>query len=234
MNDVEYIRQALQETGIHADPLDAAGRLILVAKLLGSFDVNVDHTFPWETSRAPTVSQIRHDAWELIPRLVGENPCIMFAEYGETLFRFRNGDDLRAVVGEWHGDEFYVCDEQVTYLLCQNHHDYLVGWGAARDWVAALPSLSYSYCIVCGYRASLSPAYEHGSRLDGTCCVCCGVRHGDEDSTLPEVHRFRATWLTNGAPWHEPAATPKNWNLEEQLLATAFQERFLTNRSRME
>ena len=231
-NCFHYLKKAIDETGTPAEPLNPADRLILAAKLLGNFDVNLDHTFPWDTSSADTGSRIRYDGWERMAEFVGTAPCIVFSRYAEEIYRLRNGDDLRTVIGESFLSESYVCDEAATYLLCHNDHDYLVGWGAASDWVEALPSLSYVHCVVCGHCASLSPAYEEGGRLDGTRCACCGVRHGDEDATLPAALHYRTSWLANDAPWHDPSARPQDWDLQEQLRATRIPELSLADRTR--
>ncbi|MGY3120680.1 hypothetical protein ACVWXQ_004617 [Bradyrhizobium sp. S3.14.4] len=46
------------------------------------------------------------------------------------------GADLLRVLEDCPALEIYVCDEEASYLLCSNHHDFVVGWGAALPWVA--------------------------------------------------------------------------------------------------
>lgn len=38
--------------------------------------------------------------------------------------------DLQSVVAECSGFEFYVIQQQFRWLICENHHDFLVAVGA--------------------------------------------------------------------------------------------------------
>ena len=37
-----------------------------------------------------------------------------------------------------YGFEFYVFDSSISYLICFNHHDQLIGVGSAKEWVNSL------------------------------------------------------------------------------------------------
>lgn len=62
----------------------------------------------------------------------------MFIAGARTIWRLNNGSDLLKVLNECPPLEFYVCDEDARFLLCSNHHDFLIGWGEALDWVSGL------------------------------------------------------------------------------------------------
>jgi hypothetical protein len=55
-----------------------------------------------------------------------------------SVWKFRNGSDLLRVLEDCPALEFYVSDEEASYLLCSNHHDFVIGWGAASQWVGRL------------------------------------------------------------------------------------------------
>ena len=50
--------------------------------------------------------------------------------------RFQSGTDLVAVLEESHRSEFYVTNDNVSWLIAYNDHDYLIGVGEAADWIA--------------------------------------------------------------------------------------------------
>jgi hypothetical protein len=64
----------------------------------------------------------------------------MFLDGADIVWKFSGGPDLLCVLNECPALEFYVCDEDASYLLCSNHHDFIIGWGAAEPWVERLGS----------------------------------------------------------------------------------------------
>lgn len=61
---------------------------------------------------------------------------------GLCAFRFRDGADLVLTIGECPMFAFYVVDEGKTSLLAFNDHDFLVGCGAAAEWVQGLAAVA--------------------------------------------------------------------------------------------
>jgi hypothetical protein len=76
-------------------------------------------------------------AWRRLASLVGNASCVVFWEprTEKNALSFRSGGDLVAILEECHRSEFYVTDESVSYLLCFNEHDYIIGEGRAAAWV---------------------------------------------------------------------------------------------------
>ena len=54
------------------------------------------------------------------------------------MFEVSSGDALDLLLGETTGFEFYVTDADASYLVCFNHHDFLVCLGDARGWLKGL------------------------------------------------------------------------------------------------
>jgi hypothetical protein len=75
--------------------------------------------------------------WQLIGEFVGQNPVLVFFAPSEDLaiIEFNNGPDLTTAIGESFGSEFCISDHRATYLLCFNHHHYLIGADAAAEWI---------------------------------------------------------------------------------------------------
>ncbi len=77
------------------------------------------------------------NAWSLIKDYVKENKCIMFFNKSDDRngFLISNGAELQKILEESFGFEFYITDENLSYLICFNHHDILYGLGKAKDWI---------------------------------------------------------------------------------------------------
>ena len=85
------------------------------------------------------VSRKRANGWQDVGEYVGSTPCLLITEEdGPLMYRISSGGDLTQVLAACCGFEFYVTNDGCDYLLCHNHHDYLIGVGAAADWVASL------------------------------------------------------------------------------------------------
>ena len=126
------IASALARLGIKAKELDCAARRAIVERIRDRLGVDLATRWPWDRAGAPAGSYAP-DGWARIADYVGGRACVMLPEDGETGWGFASGGELREVLAELPGFEFYVCDEEASYLLCHNHHDYLIGWGAALD-----------------------------------------------------------------------------------------------------
>ncbi len=93
-------------------------------------------SFIWESFKDYAYYQ-NSNAWSLIKDYVKENKCIMFFNKSDDKngFLILNGAELQKIIEESFGFEFYITDENLSYLICFNHHDILYGLGKAKDWV---------------------------------------------------------------------------------------------------
>ena len=78
------------------------------------------------------------DSWTWIQYFLKNRPCYFIVNHcGEkTAYYFDSGNSIVDMYDET-GQliEFYVTDENFTYLLCYNHHDYLIACGSAKEWL---------------------------------------------------------------------------------------------------
>jgi hypothetical protein len=90
----------------------------------------------WE-DLADDVSVQQLEAWRRIDEFCGRRRCLLsFNPDDETAaFEVEDGAEIPAVIAECFRFEFYVSDEAATFLLCFNHHDFLVAAGDARGWL---------------------------------------------------------------------------------------------------
>jgi hypothetical protein len=73
------------------------------------------------------------------------------------------------------------------------------------------------HCRVCGYKYDEPPWGQDGKTPSFDICPCCGAEFGYEDNTPLSARRYRAKWLSSGAPWWRPEFKPERWNLDDQL-----------------
>ena len=136
-----WISSALETTGVQAEVLGTADTQRTVARLNERLGVDVTRPAAWDDEAAPD-GRFRTDGWELIPSYVGTAGCLLFGAGAQMIWRFTSGPDLLQVLRECPALEFYVCDPEADYLLCSNHHDVVIGWGAASGWVDNLSNLN--------------------------------------------------------------------------------------------
>ena len=76
-------------------------------------------------------------AWRWISSYAAGHPCILvFSPRDEVgAVEFDDGSELIPTLEKCPGFEFYVTDPSYTFLLCFNHHDFLVAAGDAQEWL---------------------------------------------------------------------------------------------------
>jgi hypothetical protein len=134
---MDPVSSAIGNTGISAILLTDQQRQVLAIRLFERWGVDVTSHAPWDDEGAPPGNP-RRNGWKLISMYVGDRECLMFQDGALSMWKFRNGSDLLRVLEDCPAIEFYVCDEEASYLLFHNHHDLVVGWGEASQWVAGI------------------------------------------------------------------------------------------------
>lgn len=56
----------------------------------------------------------------------------------KNAFLIPNGTELYKILEDSFGFEFYITNQNHSYLLCFNHHDILYGSGEAKKWVSEI------------------------------------------------------------------------------------------------
>jgi hypothetical protein len=131
------IVDAVAATGVSAKELDANERESIVICLRDRLNVDLCSESPWDKLDAPD-GILNPDGWKLIPFFVGIENCLLITASASVVWRLGSGKDLMLILQECPPFEFYVADIAFNYLVCFNHHDYLIGWGDARLWVNQL------------------------------------------------------------------------------------------------
>ena len=104
-------------------------------------DKSKNSSFMWE--RLNNFYSIKDsNAWLWIDKILNDGSVIMFLDLdNEPLaFKLNSAKDVLSILSESIGFEFYLTNEKSDYLLCLNHHDYLIATGSIveslKDFVA--------------------------------------------------------------------------------------------------
>lgn len=122
------------KTPIRLLSIDEADRVRreVVAKFTGGKDVS----FLWDHFTDSVYVQ-SHLGWLWISEFTGAAKTIMFfLDWQEPeMIEFEQGSQISRVLGGSFNFEFYVTNPEVEYILCHNHHDFLVATGTAMSWL---------------------------------------------------------------------------------------------------
>jgi hypothetical protein len=91
----------------------------------------------WENLIAPC-SRHNATAWRWLGDFVGATPTILLTtEYVHEpiLVDIATRAEIVVLLGETTNFEFYLTNSTTDYLLCFNHHDYLIASGMALPWL---------------------------------------------------------------------------------------------------
>ncbi len=134
------------------DVLNAAKRLGFAASALAPQESAAVHrdiaaryggsTDRWPLWDGPTEYPAIQDpaAWRLIADFIQGEPCLLLWDPSteQTVIRIERGQERIRILDEVQRSEFYVTDPALSFMLCFNHHDFLIAGGRAASWLAAL------------------------------------------------------------------------------------------------
>ena len=80
-------------------------------------------------------------AWRWIGDWIKNEVCVLLWDPASErrALRFAKGRGLISLLECVYGTEFYVTDESMSYMICFNHHDYLIAAGRATEWLKQHP-----------------------------------------------------------------------------------------------
>ena len=130
----EIIRAA-KKLGIEVSEFTQSESLSIINQIIAKYAGGKKGAFLWENFVEHRVLSKDPEAWKLLSGIIGKKKTIMFFNPEDELsaFKLNNGNDLVAILGETFGFEFYLTDESMDYVLCFNHHDYLIGCGNIQN-----------------------------------------------------------------------------------------------------
>ena len=132
----DAISQAIESTKLNLREVDA--------QLSSSIRQEVEQLYGEKKSSQPLWERLtddvsRHDpdGWKTIGDYPYQNKVTMFFDYENesTMYSLNNVKDVTRLLSECPGFVFYVTNDELSFLLCHNDHDYLIGAGDAKNWI---------------------------------------------------------------------------------------------------
>lgn len=76
-------------------------------------------------------------AWTWVGEFIKQNDAVLFfnPDVALSAFLVAGGKAVDTLLEETTSVEFYITNRAVDYLLCWNHHDYLIALGSAIPWL---------------------------------------------------------------------------------------------------
>ncbi len=74
---------------------------------------------------------------DLLPSLpLPKQVIVLFNRYEDkSAVLLEDSSKLLPIINDTYGFEFYVTDKAISFLLCYNHHEILIGCGPAEQWL---------------------------------------------------------------------------------------------------
>lgn len=97
-------------------------------------------TWLWDGHLTESVSVQDAAGWQKMDSFLQGQAFIMFFNPGDdrTMIAVPPGSEVGPVLGQCRWFEFYITDRKARYILCHNHHDFLIAAGTAMQWLAGL------------------------------------------------------------------------------------------------
>lgn len=132
---MSYIKEEIYDVsnnlGIKILELDYKSRSEIVKKI-NKYFFNKDSDFlSWRLIKNAEYTYHHQLGWKIIKSLPDYDNLILFFEESDdkSMFIFENKEDLYSLISSSIGFEFYICDKNITYLICFNFHDMLIMFG---------------------------------------------------------------------------------------------------------
>jgi hypothetical protein len=109
----------------------------VLKNVLDEFTDEKEYSYPlWEKIINYKSVQYKY-AWELFSNILKDEKVILFFDFSDdkTMFSFEDGSVLTEVFENCFRFIFYLTNEENTFLLAFNDHDYLIGAGQAIKWI---------------------------------------------------------------------------------------------------
>lgn len=133
------IKEAIEVTGVNARLIDKENSEGLWKRIVEKFtNAKLCYSWLWE-SYLNYVSVYGIMSYEWIASYLQHRPCYFLVNDNynrKIVYYFEDGSSVVDMYGETSENlEFYVTDEELTFLLGFNHECYLSACGDAKNWL---------------------------------------------------------------------------------------------------
>lgn len=146
--DRTEIEEAIKNSGVNACKVSSKQAADIWHNIVKKYTDAQDHfDWLWE-NLLDEYTVCAPDSWTWIGSYLQDKPCYFVINDVElcgcgsgrkSAYYFDDGSNIVDMYGEtWHTVEFYVTDENLSFLLSYNHHDCLSACGEAKKWLTGL------------------------------------------------------------------------------------------------
>lgn len=139
MYTIQEIRNGISNLGLSSkvEELSENENKDLLARVLDKYSSDRVYTYPLWEHVINSFSKRDSETWQKLDDFLPSSSCILFLEPEETFkaFKFEQVGHLTEVLGECFGFVFYITDDDASYLLSFNDHDYVIASGKAKKWL---------------------------------------------------------------------------------------------------
>lgn len=143
-----FLLQGARSAGVSLRELSPAERGALHERLWQELGLRLPARRVWETLPA-AFSQVDTEAWRRFAELFhsGHLFVLFDRDDDERVFEVEGGAALSEALGEASAIEFYVATADGAGLVCVNHHDCIVAWGAVAEHLKRLYGGCQKLCV---------------------------------------------------------------------------------------
>ena len=138
----DEILKVIKQFGLDVEIVSREEYKIIFQKVISIFTGN-NLKYPLWSSIIDKVSIRDANGWIYIPQFI-DSSAILFLEKEDAEFAviFKQPNHFKILLENSFHFVFYITNPSFDYLLCFNDHDYLIGSGSSKKWIASLSSCS--------------------------------------------------------------------------------------------
>ena len=140
---VDEIEQAVDRLGLSSSSMrllpPPQGEAVVLAAL-SHFVAGGDRRWWWESFREPgkSITFESGDGWRQVPKIApNPNEPVWFIAEDDSLPRYpvfeTTPEVASLVIGECYGFEYYLVGKDLSWLLCETHHNVICAVGAVVE-----------------------------------------------------------------------------------------------------
>lgn len=134
----DAISDAIELNHFVVEEIELQASTSIRAKVEAKYSIGVSSKPLWQRL-VRDASRYDPEGWRRIGDYPYESKVTVFLDEGDenTMYSLDSCKEVVNLISECPGFVFYVTNENCSFLLCHNDHDYLIGSGAAIDWINA-------------------------------------------------------------------------------------------------
>ena len=138
-SDNEEIENVARVHNIPLEKLDPITCEAIVNSLIKKYCTESTYAFPlWDHIDLKKKRSVHDsDGWMKVQHYHFKKDIILLTEpkKGYHAYRLESATDLHKLLEESYHFVFYLLDKELSFLICFNDHDYLIGCGDVFNWI---------------------------------------------------------------------------------------------------